>query len=72
MVATDGVAAVGARAAYMDTTDTLPGMVELIEMTPQTEEFFTKIRDASVDWDGRKPIRTFGWICPILKVFEEK
>jgi len=54
-----GVAAVGARAAYMDTTDTLPGMVELIEITPKTEDFFAMIHEASVGWDGRNPIRTF-------------
>ena len=54
-----GVAAVGARAAYMDTSDTLPGMVELIEINEKTEEFFTVIQRASVDWDGRNPIRSF-------------
>ena len=54
-----GVAAVGARAAYMDTTATLPGMVELIEITPQTEQFFATIRETSIDWDGRDPIRHF-------------
>jgi hypothetical protein len=55
-----GVAAVGARAAYMDISDTLPGMVELIEMTSQTEDFFATLHAASVNWDGKDPVRTFG------------
>ncbi len=53
-----GVAGVGARAAYMDTYDTLGGMIELIEMTPKTEEFFGLLQAASVNWDGKDPIRT--------------
>lgn len=54
-----GVAGVGARAAYMDTSDVLPGMIELIEMTEQTEAFFGMLQRESVDWDGRDPIRKF-------------
>lgn len=53
-----GVAAVGARAAYMDTSDTLGGMVELIEITPQVEALFATLRQAAVDWDGENPVRT--------------
>ena len=52
-----GVAGVGARAAYMDTSDVLPGMIELIEMTDQTEAFFTMMKAASENWDGSDPIR---------------
>ncbi|WP_374596083.1 VOC family protein [Sphingosinicella sp.] len=52
-----GVAGVGARAAYMDTSDVLPGMIELIEMTDQTEAFFTMMKTASENWDGSDPIR---------------
>lgn len=55
-----GVAGVGARAAYMDTSDILPGMIELIEMTPQTEAFFGSLQKASENWDGSDPIRIFG------------
>lgn len=56
-VALYGVAGVGARAAYMDTSDVLPGMIELIEMTEATEAFFAMIREAARNWDGSDPIR---------------
>ncbi len=52
-----GVAEVGGRAAYMDTMATLSGMVELIEITPPVEEFFTMVQRASVGWDGTDPVR---------------
>ncbi len=52
-----GVAGVGARAAYMDTSDVLPGMIELIEMTDQTEAFFAMMKEAAAGWDGSDPIR---------------
>lgn len=52
-----GVAGVGARAAYMDTTDVLPGMIELIEMTDKTEEFFAMMQNSSCNWDGTDPVR---------------
>jgi len=55
-----GVAGVGARAAYMDTSDVLPGMIELIEMTDKTEAFFTMMKTASDDWDGSDPVRILG------------
>jgi Glyoxalase/Bleomycin resistance protein/Dioxygenase superfamily len=46
-----------ARAAYMDTTKDLPGMVELIEMTPAVEQMFTDSYKASLGWDGTDPVR---------------
>ncbi|MGD9810868.1 MAG: VOC family protein [Sphingobium sp.] len=52
-----GVAGVGARAAYMDTSDVLPGMIELIEMTDRTEAFFTMMKGAAENWNGTDPIR---------------
>lgn len=52
-----GVAGVGARAAYMDTSDVLPGMIELIEMTDRVETFFTMMKNAAEGWDGTDPIR---------------
>lgn len=54
-----GVAAVGARAAYIDTMATLGGMIELIELKPEVELLFSAIRDASKDWDGEDPVRAF-------------
>jgi hypothetical protein len=57
-----GSAANGVRFAYLD-TDTLPGahagtMVELIERSPPIEAFFSRVREAAVDWDGRNPLRS--------------
>lgn len=57
-LALHGVAAVGARAAYIDTSELLGGMVELIELKPAVEGLFATIRDASVDWDGSEPVRS--------------
>lgn len=55
-----GVTDFGTRVAYMDTTATLPGMLEVIELGPKVEEFFGLIQSASVEWDGRDPIRILG------------
>lgn len=50
----------GARGAYFDTTAELPGMVELIEMNDRVESLFAQLQSASVDWDGRDPLRPMG------------
>jgi hypothetical protein len=47
----------GARISYVDTSDVLPGMVELVEMTPAQEEIYTRIHLASIGWDGTDPVR---------------
>ena len=47
----------GIRVAYMDTTEDMPGFVELIETGPATEALFTMMHHASVGWDGTDPIR---------------
>lgn len=54
------VPAVNGRAAYLDTSDALGGMIELIELNPQVEEFFAGMRRAADDWDGKDPIRRVG------------
>ncbi len=54
------VPAVNGRAAYMDTTAALGGMVELIELNPQVEEFFAGMRRAADEWDGKDPVRRMG------------
>jgi len=54
-----GVAAVGARAGYMDTRSTLGGMIELIEIKSEVEELFAFIRAASENWNGEDPVREF-------------
>lgn len=45
------------RIVYFDTTAVLPGMLELVELTPATEAQFTRMYLASVDWDGSDPVR---------------
>jgi hypothetical protein len=47
----------GARIAYLDTSDVLPGMVELVEMNGAQERVYTGIYLASVGWDGTDPAR---------------
>jgi hypothetical protein len=42
--------------AMLDSTMRLPGMLEIIEMTKANEERYTKMHQASRDWDGRSLI----------------
>jgi Glyoxalase/Bleomycin resistance protein/Dioxygenase superfamily len=49
----------GGAVAYMDDGRNNPGFVELIPATPGMDETFTRFWRASVDWDGRDPIRSF-------------
>ena len=53
----EGAVAIGARAAYFDTSADLGGMIEVIEVTPAVEGLFTHIHTASIGWDGADPIR---------------
>jgi hypothetical protein len=52
--------AVGGKAAYFDTTHSVSGMIELIEMTDAVEQLWTDIRHASVGWKGADSVRTLG------------
>jgi len=54
------VAPVDARAAYVDTMAELGGMIELIEIKPAVEDLFAAIKEPSVNWDGKDPVRTLG------------
>jgi len=49
----------GGRVAYMDTTATLPGYLELIELGGAFEPVFSRFYRASIGWDGADPIRSF-------------
>ena len=56
-----GATANGIRFAYMD-TDRLPGahpgtMLELIEHGPAIDGFFALVKEKSIGWDGRNPLR---------------
>lgn len=54
------VSPVNGRAAYVDTFDELGGMIELIELNPAVEGFFSAVKEASINWDGKDPVRTLG------------
>ena len=47
----------GVRIVYMDATRDLPGMVEIIEMTPALEANYAEMYRAARDFDGCDPIR---------------
>ncbi len=49
----------GGRVAYLDNGINAPGMVELIPATPGMDALFTGFWQASVDWDGKDPVRPF-------------
>jgi hypothetical protein len=49
----------GGRVGYMDTTAVLPGYTELIELGGAFEEVFGRFYRASLDWDGKDPVRSF-------------
>jgi len=54
-----GEAGPGARAGYMDTTNVLPGMIELIEINDNVEALFKEMHDQAAGWDGHSnPVRT--------------
>jgi hypothetical protein len=48
------------RNAYFDTRGQFPFFIEVIEATDVLEGIFTGIYQASVEWDGKNPIRPFG------------
>ncbi|MGH9687167.1 MAG: VOC family protein [Candidatus Acidiferrales bacterium] len=49
----------GGRVAYMDTTATLPGMTELIELGASFDSIFSRMYRASIGWDSSDPVRSF-------------
>ena len=50
----------GGTVYYMGDGPDAPGFVELIPASDGMDEMFTKYWRASVDWDGKDPIRPFG------------
>jgi hypothetical protein len=50
----------GGTVYYMGDGPDAPGFIELIPATQGMDELFTKYWRASVDWDGREPVRPFG------------
>jgi len=41
-----------ARVSYFDSTADLPGMIELIELTPEVDAHFGSVKALSENWDG--------------------
>lgn len=56
-IALEAAVSVGGRAAYIDTTEELGGMIELIEMTPDVERLFSFMHHESRLWDGSNSVR---------------
>ena len=52
-----GRVAVGDAFCYVDTSEHLGGMVELIKLTPPVKTLFAEMELAAVNWDGTEPIR---------------
>ena len=50
----------GGSVAYLDDGRNEPGLVELIPATPGMDDMFTRYWRASLDWDGKDPVRPFG------------
>ena len=47
----------GGRAAYIDTTARLPGMVEIMEIVPELTAALQELETTAANWDGTDPIR---------------
>lgn len=56
-VAFEGHTPRGIRLAYMDTSGDMPGMLELIEFNDAQNQFLKLVYEASLNWDGKDPIR---------------
>jgi hypothetical protein len=54
----------GARVMYVDSTDALSGMIEIVELNAAQHRVYTEIYQASVGWDGRDPVRRLGLDAP--------
>ena len=57
-LALEAAVKVGGRAAYLDFGALLPGMIELIEVTPTVEGLFSHVKQPSIGWDGQSPVRS--------------
>lgn len=55
-----GATAAGMRFAYLNSDAHAGGMIELMERGPTLDAFFSKVRAASIGWDGSRPLRKLG------------
>jgi hypothetical protein len=46
----------GSRVVYVDATRVFPGMLELVEYSEAQDRFYTSIYEATLDWDGTRPV----------------
>lgn len=49
----------GVRIVYVAGPGELPGMIEVIEATPALRAIYQQYQDATRDWDGTDPVRTW-------------
>lgn len=54
----------GGAVRYLDTTNDLPGMIELIGMNAAQERLYTSVHAASLAWDGKDPVRVLSIESP--------
>ena len=57
------------RFAYFDTTADMPGMLEIIEFNDMQDQFLLLMQQASLNWDGRDPVRKIETIISQLRKF---
>ena len=56
-VAFDGEVEIVGRYAYIDTTDTMGAMVELLEGSEKAKGMFSSAEEAVRNWDGKNPVQ---------------
>ncbi len=56
----------GIRFGYFDTTGEFPGMLELIEFNDSQEKFLSIMHQASLNWDGKNPVRKLESVMSLL------
>lgn len=47
----------GGRVVYLDPVETLPGMLEIMELDPDFESALQQLHEFSRTWDGQDPVR---------------
>jgi hypothetical protein len=54
------------RIAYIDTKGQLPFFIEVVEVNDIVERVYTALHGASIDWDGKDPVRRFDSIGDLV------
>ncbi|MGZ5932277.1 MAG: VOC family protein, partial [Rhizomicrobium sp.] len=59
-IAQEGKVPGGGEVVYVDTSGGPGTMVEILKPAPGGRDFFTMMRIAAKDWDGKDPVRKLG------------